>query len=140
MSIMLTTVNTVSMNQAQVSFTHPLPHEGQKLSKLGSSPNTTIHSKVRNNNVTSPSPICPCCMSNEKKKHTTFQTLSKGSIVISSISFVIEKDWLYIILSQKQRIWMMRGQSYTFFFLSSSRSLVLREAFCCNYHSRSKLV
>lgn len=37
--------------------------------------------KLKRNVVTSPSPICPCCMSNEKKK--TFQTLLKIYCFIS---------------------------------------------------------
>lgn len=75
------------MDQTYVSFPLLPSPQGKKLSKLVSFPNITIHSKVKNNNVTSPSPICPCCMSNEKKKKHNLSNIVKESTVISSTSF-----------------------------------------------------
>lgn len=135
MSIMLTTMNNVWIKPRLHSPAHcPMRLE---MSRLGPSPETSVHSEVRNSMLPLLLPyVLAACQ--WEKKHTTFQTLSKGSTVISSTSVIIEKDWLYIILSQKQRIWRVRDQSYIL--LSSSRTLVLRETFCCNCHSRSKLV
>lgn len=48
--------------------TPPFPTKVRNWANLGPCQIQLIQSKVRNNNVTSPSPICPCCMSNEEKK------------------------------------------------------------------------
>lgn len=97
-STVLTITHRV-MYRSKLCFipTPPFPTKVRNWANLGPCQIQLIQSKVRNNNVTSPSPICPCCMSNEeKKKKTTFQTLSKESTVISSPSFW---NWKNLVLS-----------------------------------------
>lgn len=86
------------MDGSKLSFISPHPHKGEKktettwvLSKL-----QLRQLKVKNNNVTSPSPICPCCMSNEEKK-------KKNNL--SNIVKRINCDFIYQLLKLKKKIW-----------------------------------
>lgn len=121
--------------------TPPFPTKVRNWANLGPCQIQLIQSKVRNNNVTSPSPICPCCMSNEekKKKNNLSNIVKRINCDFISQFLKLEKfgsfsfPSKYLKKKKKKGIWMVRGQfnvspsflpSFLYFFLKFFKDTV----------------